>query len=161
MQDLDLASRYRTVFIPACSFQILAERDEAFAALRRLHRHLEPGGELLITLMVPWHDFGFERQWRLRRSGVRPSDGATMLIHEATVSDRVEQVQHIWMRHEVFNEGRLVQTQLRIHRLRWYHRHEFAMMLEAVGFREIAVQCGYTDSDRANPEAEWIFSAKR
>ena len=29
MQDLDLASRYRTMFIPACSFQILAERDEA------------------------------------------------------------------------------------------------------------------------------------
>jgi hypothetical protein len=29
-----------------------------------------------------------------------------------------------------------------------------------VGFREVAVQCGYTNSDRANPEAEWIFVAK-
>jgi hypothetical protein len=94
-------------------------------------------------LMVPWRDFGVERQWRLRRSGVRPSDGATILIHEATVSDRVEQ------------------TQLRTHRLRWYHRHEFAMMLESVGFREVAVQCGYTASDGANPEAERIFIAKR
>ena len=44
---------------------------------------------------------------------------------------------------------------------RWYHRHEFAMMLDSVGFREVAVQCGYTDSDRANPEAEWTFIAKR
>jgi hypothetical protein len=35
------------------------------------------------------------------------------------------------------------------------------MMLESVGFREVAMQCGYTDSDRANPEAEWIFIAKR
>ena len=61
MQDVELASRYRTVFIPACSFQILAERDEAFEALRRFHRHLEPGEELLITLMVPWRDFGVER----------------------------------------------------------------------------------------------------
>jgi ubiquinone/menaquinone biosynthesis C-methylase UbiE len=61
MQDLDLASCYCTMFIPACSFQILAERDEVFAALRRFHRHLEPGGELLITLMVPWRDFGVER----------------------------------------------------------------------------------------------------
>jgi SAM-dependent methyltransferase len=161
MQDVALASRYRTIFIPACSFQMLAERDEAFAALRRFHRHLEPGGELLITLAVPWREFGVERQWRLRRSGVRPSDGATILIHEATVSDRVEQVQHIWMRHEVFQEGRLLQTQLRTHRLRWYHKHEFAMMLESVGFREVAVQCGYTDSDMANPEAELIFIAKR
>jgi SAM-dependent methyltransferase len=104
MQDLDLAPRYHTLFIPACSFQILAEREEAFAALRRFFEHLEPGGELLITLMVPWRDFGLDRQWRLRRSRVRPSDGATILIHEATVSDRIEQIQHITMRHEVFKE---------------------------------------------------------
>ena len=161
MQDLELAQHYRTVFIPACSFQILAEREEAFAALRRFHEHLEPGGELLITLTVPWRDFGLDRQWRLRRSGVRASDGAMILIHEATVSDRVEQVQHISLRYEVFNEGRLAQAQLRTHRLRWYHRHEFAMMLESVGFREIAVQYGYTDGDRPNPDAEWIFVARR
>ena len=68
MQDVDLPTRYRTIFIPTCSFQILAERDEAFEALRRFYRHLEPGGELLITLAVPWRDFGVERQWRLRRS---------------------------------------------------------------------------------------------
>ena len=53
MQEVELTTRYRTVFIPTCSFQILAERDEAFEALRRFHRHLEPDGELLITLMVP------------------------------------------------------------------------------------------------------------
>ena len=35
MQDVDLPTRYRTVFIPACSFQILAERHEAFEALQR------------------------------------------------------------------------------------------------------------------------------
>jgi hypothetical protein len=140
---------------------MLAERDEAFAALRRFCTHLEVGGQLLLTLTVPWRDFGVERQWRLRRSGVRPSDGATILIHEATVSDHVEQAQHIWMRHEVFKEGLLVQTHLRRHRLRWYYRHEFAMMLEFVGFREVAMQCCYTNSDRANPEAEWIFIAKR
>jgi hypothetical protein len=161
MQDMALASRYRTMFIPACSFQILAERDEAFTALRRFYRHLEPGGELLITLAVPWRDFGAERQWRLRRSGVRPADGATILIHEATVSDRVEQVQHIWMRHEVFHEGRLVQTQLRTHRLRWYYKHEFVMMLESVGFREIVVQCGYADSVSPDPDVDWVVMAKR
>ena len=161
MQDVALASRYHTMFIPACSFQILAERDQAFEALRRFHRHLEPHGELLITLAVPWRDFGLERQWRLRRWGTRPSDGATILIHESTVSDRVAQVQHIWMRHEVFKEGRLVQTQLRTHRMRWYYQHEFAMMLEAVGFRETAVQYGYSETETVDPEADMIFSARR
>jgi hypothetical protein len=35
------------------------------------------------------------------------------------------------------------------------------MMLESVGFREVAVQYGYTDSDMAHAEAELIFIAKR
>jgi hypothetical protein len=93
--------------------------------------------------------------------GTPLSDGGTILIHEATVSDRVEQVQHLWIRHEVFKDGLLIQTQLRTHWLRWYHRHELAMVLESGGFREVALQCGYTASDRTNPEAEWIFIAKR
>ena len=47
MQEVELTTRYRTVFIPTPRLQILAERDEAFEALRRFHRHLEPDGELL------------------------------------------------------------------------------------------------------------------
>lgn len=112
-------------------------------------------------MAVPWRDFAVDRQWRLRRSGARPADGATILIHEATVSDRVEQVQHIWMRHEVFKEGRLVQTQLRTHRMRWYDTHEFMLMLESIGFREMAVQYGYRASETVDPEADMIFSARR
>jgi SAM-dependent methyltransferase len=161
MQDLELHRQYRSIFIPACSCQILAEREEACEALRRFHAHLEPGGELLMPLEVPWRDFAGERQWRLRRAGVRPSDGATVLIHEATVSDRVEQVQHIWMRYEVFKEGLLVHTQLRTHRLRWYYKHEFVRMLAAVGFHEIVVQCGYTDSDPTAPAVDLVFMVKR
>src|SRR4029434_4934908 len=84
MQDLELDRQYRTLFIPACSFQILAAREEAFEALRRFRTHLEPGGELLITLEVPWRDFGVERQWRGRRSGGRPSDGENGPSHAGT-----------------------------------------------------------------------------
>jgi hypothetical protein len=45
--------------------------------------------------------------------------------------------------------------------LRWYHKHEFVMMLESVGFREITVQCGYNETEPVDPEADMIFSAKR
>jgi hypothetical protein len=94
--------------MPVCSFQRLAEREKALEALRGFRTHLAPGGELLMTLEVPRWDFGVDWQWRLPRPGVRPTDGATVLIHEATVSDRVEQLLRIWMRHEVFQEARLV-----------------------------------------------------
>lgn len=160
MQELDLPRRYHTLFIPACSFQILTTREEAFAALRRFRHHLEPGGDLLISLNVPWRDLSLDRQWRLRRSGVRPSDGAEVLIHEATQSDRLEQVQDIWYRFEVFQAGQLVETILRTHQLRWYPRHEFMLMLEFVGFQEVTVQSGYGPDHTNDPEADMIFSAK-
>lgn len=161
MQDLDLATRYRTLFVPACSFQILADRAEALATLRRFHQHLEPGGELLISLAVPRREYEFDRQWRLKRSGPRPSDGAAVVIHEATVSDRVEQEQQIWMRYEVFDAGRLVHTELLSHRLRWYYKHEFTMMLASVGFAEVTMQSGYGDADEPTPEVDWVFTAVR
>ena len=161
MQALALEGGYRTLFVAAGSFQLLTERADAVVALQRFRAHLEPGGELLVTLSVPWQDFVAERQWRLRRSGVRSADGATVLIHQATSADRVEQLQHLWLRYEVFKGDALVQSQLRVHRLRWYHKHEFVMMLESVGFGDITMQCGYGERETVDPEADMIFSARR
>jgi hypothetical protein len=35
------------------------------------------------------------------------------------------------------------------------------MMLESVGFREVVVQCGYTDSDVTDADVDWVVMAKR
>ena len=161
MQEMDLPRKYGTIFIPNGSFQILAEREEAFEALSGFRRHLEKGGELLIAVSVPWRDFPHQGQWRLRRSGTRPSDGATVLIHECTRSDLVEQVQDQWLRFEVFKDGEIVQSTLRTHRLRWYHKHEFSLMLERVGFSEISVRLGLgTEPPDAVHDTELVFSAR-
>jgi hypothetical protein len=152
MQELALERRYRTIFIPACSFQILANRED--------RDHLAPGGQVLVTLFVPWRDFALEGQWRLRRSGQRPADGARILIHECTRSDRLEQLQHQWLRFEVFKDGELVSSQLRTHSLRWYHKHEFVLMLERVGFSEVSVRAGYGPASEPEAEAELIFAGR-
>ena len=160
MQELDLPRRYATLFIPICSFQILAWREEAFEALRRFRAHLEPGGQLLITLFVPGHNLQDEKVWRLRRSGKRPRDGATVLIHEATQSDRMEQLQSQWLRYEVFIDGQLIHSELRTHQLRWYHKHEFEMMLEKAGFSDIFLYGDYTEAAADDQSAVMVFSTK-
>ena len=62
------------------------------------------------------------------------------------------------MRHEVFKDGFLAQTQLRTHRLRWYHRHEFAMMLTSVGFREVTVKYRSSPASRETPRRNGFLS---
>ncbi len=114
----------------------------------------------MITLNVPWHDFGLDRQWRLRRSGIRPSDGTNIVVHESTQLDRLEQLQEIWYRFEVFREEQLVETILRTCQLRWYHKHEFMLMLELAGFQEVTAQSSYGSDDTHDPAADMIFSAK-
>jgi SAM-dependent methyltransferase len=161
MQELELPRRrYATIYVPFGSFQILARRDEAFEALRRFHGHLLPGGQVLISLFVPWSDFRLENQWRLRRSGTRPTDGALIHIYECTRSNRLEQEQTIWLRFEVYKNGRLIDGEMRTHQLRWYHKYEFELMLETVGFDTISVFGDSTESPATDRHKEMIFSAR-
>lgn len=143
VQRLALPGRYGAIYVPAGSFQILSRREEAREALRRLRAHLAPGGELLLALAVPWRDFGEDGRWRLRRSAERPEDGATVVIHECTRSDRHDQLQRLWLRLEVWKEGALVHQELRAYAMRWYHPHEAALLLEREGFREVEVRRGF------------------
>lgn len=161
MQELELERRYAAIYVPFGSFQILSRRDEAFETLQRFHMHLQPGGQVLISLFVPWADFRHENQWRLRRSGTRPTDGALVHIYECTRSNRLEQVQSIWLRFEVYDSGRLVESEMRTHQLRWFHKHEFEMMLEKVGFTHVVVYGDYTDAPATDRHAEMVFCARK
>ena len=161
MQELDVPRHYATIYVPFGSFQILVRRAEAFEALQRFHAHLEPGGQALISLFVPWADFRLENQWRLRRSGTRATDGALIHIYECTRSNRLEQEQNIWLRFEVYQSGRLIDSEMRTHQLRWYHKYEFEMMLEKVGFADITVFGDYTDLAATDRHSELVFCAKR
>jgi SAM-dependent methyltransferase len=161
MQDLEVPRRYATIYIPFGSFQILLRRDEAFETLRRFHTHLQPGGQLLIALFVPWTDFRHENQWRLRRSGTRPTDGALIHLYECTRSNRFEQEQTIWLRFEVYDSGRLIDSEMRTQQLRWYHKYEFEMMLERTGFGDVTVFGDYTDAQGTDRHSEVVFCARR
>jgi SAM-dependent methyltransferase len=161
MQEIDVPTRYGTIFIPSCSFQILAQREEAFASLRAFREHLQPGGQLLVSLHVPWDAFRAQSQWRLRRSGTRPSDGATVVIHECTRSDRFAQSQQIWLRLEVWVDGSLKHSELRTHTMRWYHQYEFALMLESCGFTDVMAFSGYRETAASDRDAEVVFAARR
>ena len=60
MHELDLARRYRTIY--CCdSFGIGGDRENDLEALRRVHRHLEPGGAFVFTQSLLYDDDDPER----------------------------------------------------------------------------------------------------
>jgi SAM-dependent methyltransferase len=139
VRRLDLPRRYTTIFCAYGTFQLLADWDDAMAALHRVYDHLTPGGRFLVDCSIPWHELTApRRQWRLTEVVTRPDDGATVLKHEASETDPLRQVQTLYIRHEVYQRGQLT-TGLRRLRLRWYGRREFQLMLETAGFRDITI----------------------
>lgn len=53
MEDLDLPSTYRTIFLAGPTFILLLDDDTALRALAAIRRHLTPDGTALVPLWVP------------------------------------------------------------------------------------------------------------
>ncbi len=128
-------ARYRTIFFAGASFMLLPDLEDAARTLRRIRDHLEPGGQAIILLYVPPRSAEAKHatdQWRARES-VRPSDGATLRVHEKFHYDSRRQLRVATLRYEVSKDGVIVQTVERPWLLRWYSREEFRTLLQGAG----------------------------
>jgi SAM-dependent methyltransferase len=162
MQELDLTRNYKTIYIPFCSFMILAEREEAMQALKGFYKSLESDGQVLISLYIPRDGINSNRQeWAVRRVGTRPHDEATIVVSEASSYNMTEQIKTSWYRYETYKDGNLTETKFHTMKLRWYYKYEFIMMLEKVGFRDIFVHGNLSDEEVTDSHETMVFRAKK
>lgn len=142
MQNLVLPTCYQTIFIPFCAF-MLVPREEAIQALQRLYAHLIPGGQILISLSLPWRELeGYQPgTWRLKQFKKLP-DGALALCHEACTFGPWSQSQNCLFRYELIKDGILQAQSVEDLTVHWYGRDEMTMLLKQAGFK---VQTWYGD----------------
>ena len=153
MAPLALDRTYATIFCPAGSFSLLDDREVALAAVASWVEHLRPGGSLALTMSVPVEDMDARFEWRVRRTGTRPGDGATFVVHEAVGCDREAQIQVTYNRVEVWDAaGELTWSVLRLHHLRWWERAEFEEVLTALGL---------VDVQSLGDDTGWVAVARR
>jgi SAM-dependent methyltransferase len=143
---------YGAIVCVVGTFTLIDDRDRAREALHSYWHHLDPGGLLAITLVVPTVNFDEELTWRMRRTGTN-ADGSTYLVHEAVRCDRDDQLQVTYNRMETFDaNGRMIGSELRRFHLRWWGKDEFGALLRAVGF---------VDTDAIGGDAGWIATGRR
>jgi SAM-dependent methyltransferase len=129
-------ARFRLAFCAINSFLHLPDAAAQLAALRAVHRRLEPGGRLILDLFHPHPDVLADYDGRLahEESFVDPAtgeridkfvsrtlDAATQTIHSAFIYDRIG------------GDGRLTRT-VAPFRLRYIHRYELELLLARAGF---------------------------
>ena len=157
MQELAVPRRFRTIYVPAHSFQILAERAEAIQVLVRSREHLMPGGELIVTLARTWNEAAAGAEERLIRSATR-SDGSVARVYSSMRMIPAERIQELRVRFEIVSND-VVTDSLTwpAARLRWYEPAEFTSMLRTAGFTSVEVQLGY--DGQSGHDADLIFLA--
>jgi len=157
MQQLDMPHRYRTIFVPSSSFQLVTDPAEAREAMRRLHDHLLPGGVLVMSLMllVPasppphmeWTD------WVKAGRQRRPEDGATVRRQIRTKYDYAQQLEHTETRYEVVRDGAVVEEEMhaRSPSTRWYTQEQTGQLYLDAGFAGVRLTSGFTETP-ASPD---------
>jgi SAM-dependent methyltransferase len=157
MQQLEMSRRYRTIFVPSSSFQLVTDPAEAREAMRRLHHHLLPGGVLVMSLMLlapasppphmQWTD------WAKAGRRQRPEDGATVRRQIRTKYDYAQQLEHTETRYEVVRDGAVVEEELhaRSPATRWYTQEQARQLYMDAGFAGVRLTSGFTEAP-ASPD---------
>jgi SAM-dependent methyltransferase len=154
MERLALRRRYRTIFVPSSSFQLLIDPVAARRALSAFHDQLQPAGALVMPFLdraglAPPEGVTWTREMR------RPEDGATVRristarFDEATGTESSSEI------FELLVDGEVVEREEH-HRdpdVRWYSQAHARSMFDEAGFEVHATVAGFTDRP-AGPDGE-------
>lgn len=163
MTALQIDRRFRLVFVPFRSFQHLLTRDRQRQALEGMHKHLEPGGRLVLHLFDPRLDFLTDEEAPVPgHAGTHPRNGRRFIGEILqTRFDHLAQIRRdLWRYAELDAKGETLREATREMMLRWTYRWELHYLLELNGF---AVEAEYSDFNRAPPAygKELIVVARR
>ena len=147
--EMQLPRQYKTIIFSYSSFALLTDRTEAFDTLCRIYNHLLDGGQLILDMAIPWlsaREEAHDGIWKLSRKGMLPGNH---FVHISRVADynRLENLEHVQIKYEVYKDGKLVDTLLNQMQCRYYGKYELQLLLEKAGFREIRTYGNFQDKE--------------
>lgn len=165
MTTFDLRKQFALVTIPFRPFQHLLTVDDQLACLTRIHRHLTPGGRLILDLFNPSLDYLVNRE-----IGVELPEGPPFTMPDGrqvertfriVAQDRFTQVNDIELIYNVTGNGRS-ERQVHAFRMRYLFRYEAEHLLARAGFVVDRLYAGYDRSAYGSTyPGELIFIAKK
>ncbi len=131
---------FDAVVLPAGTFQLLEDRSEALAFLKRCWQHLRPGGSMILDLDAASafaHPEACVREWRLK-------DGRSISLREDVISHDVAAQTVVYAHHyRLISAGELRCAQSESFRLRWWRVDEAIDHLHEAGFTDVTVSGNY------------------
>lgn len=145
MRNLELDSRFNLVLVALSSFSHLLTTEDQLATLRRIYKHLNPGGLLLLDLFNPDLErlLDFRGQLILDKVITDPYSGRRLLKSRTETVDLAQQVIDVtYIVDEVDEQGH-VQRTLFPFSMRYLFRYELELLLRHAGFQLESIYGSY------------------
>lgn len=159
LQDLQLPSSYALIYIPVGSFQLISSRVEALRILKKIYRHLLPGGKLILDTFIPWDSIkGCIDKDRLislpkavtfsKQANI--SSNVSIHLHTQVIIDPQQQLEIYENCYEKKEGEEIVDREKEELAIRWYYPFEMQIFLEKAGFANVQIR---EESFEHNPNA--------
>lgn len=165
MIDFALGQLFALIIAPFRCFQHVLDVEQQIGCLRSIHRHLTPGGKLILDVFhvqtARTYDPKYSQE-EVEFSGLRLPDGSTLgrsvrtaAFHRVTQINDVELIYYV--RHPDGREERLVHA----FPMRYYFRYELEHLLARCGFVVSALYGDYDQTPLRDGSPEMIFVANK
>jgi ubiquinone/menaquinone biosynthesis C-methylase UbiE len=161
LKELALPNKYEAIIIPAGSLLLIEKREESIEVLKRLYKHLESGGRLILDVFLP--DQNFEVGTYNGTSTFTLPNGDIITMEDKLVeADLFNQYKISYLKYEKWRKGKLIQSELQRFALRWYGVEEFKLLLESIGFSDVVVSADFNyDRQPTNSNQQFVYEAVR
>jgi len=173
--ELDLQRTYRTIYLCGV-FGIGGRRDRDLEGLRRAYGHLEPGGTLFINHELPYEHLD-EQRWGRWLPGHRaeiphawPEEGDRRtaangdeieLINRLFELDPLAQRHTLEIRARLWRDGAVIAEEEYQLAESLYFVQEIRLMLNEVGFTEVAIESRYSGQPAKPDDGVVTFVARK
>jgi SAM-dependent methyltransferase len=162
MRDFEIPARFGLAFIPINTFMHCYDTSQQLACLRCIHRHLRPGGQLIVDVYQPDPQTLLESDGRLVSEGTLhdPETGRTVHRFFTRRLDLAAQTQHLTFIIDEIGPTGEVRRALFPFRLRFVYRYEMELLLHATGYSLEAVYGSYELEPFDSSSEKMIFVAR-
>lgn len=132
---LSLSYCFDAIIIPLGSFQLFPDRKTALKILRILHKHLNPGGFLLLDTFIPWELI--TKQVISDKREVHCKDGSSIKIKSHSKANRYKQTYIDTNIYEKIVSGKCIESENEELLITWYYQYEMELFLEKAEFKKV------------------------
>lgn len=153
LEELSLPHSYATVTIAVGSFQLITNYTSALTALKNLHKHMLPGGSLLLDIFVP--DTSIDK--RSVRTA-RLDDHRVVRLTTRHMFDEEKKLADAYCVYELLVDGVVQHEEQEFMQVVWRTDEEWRELLAQAGFEVIKI---YDETFRASGPSRVIHAVKK